>query len=431
MMPRRVLLLCLALAVAIGGIAYAAVWLQGTPNTLRVSTGTDGGTYAAFARALKRTIADETPAALEILPSAGANQNARRIGTDEADMGLIQSDTPVAHNTVIVARLFPEVFHLVVRLGAGIETVGDLRGKTVGLMPTGSGSNELFARLLRHYELPLAELTVVNGDLRGHADAITEGSIDAFFMVVALGNNTIEQIIEQAPVQLISIDQAEAMALFDPALRASVVPLGTYSGERPVPAAPIEVVAVDSLLAVRRDLPDSTVEALTRSLFEKRQEMVRILPQAAFVSAPTEQDRLVFGVHPGAELYYSQDDPIFIVEYAEPMALGVTAFALLLSGLWQARIWLSNARKNRADQYNLRIIEILAKVDTVTGAADVERIRRDLFDIFEKVIVDLDNDRIEEKSLVSFSFAWQVAASTLNHRELVLSRGDDIASPAG
>lgn len=418
----RGMLVTLAIAGALLVGTAVALWIFVEPNRqLVLSTGTDGGTYAAFGDVMADTFAANENLRLNRLPSAGASENAARLASGAADIAFIQSDTQVSTTTTIAARLFPEAFHVVVRIDSGIRSVGDLRGKRVGIMPVGSGSNALFERLLLHYEVPWDGVATVHGTLTDHARAIETGEIDAFFMVVALGNRTIAEIIQSTPVQLIGIDQAEAMAMFDPALRASVVPIGTYSGERPVPAEPIRVVTVESLLAVRREVPDAVVERLVQGLFEYRQEMVRLIPQAAFISAPTDQDRLTFGVHPGAERYYTQDDPLFIVEYAEPMAFGLTALALFLSGLWQVRRWLAGARKNRADQYNLEIVEIVSRVESATRPEDFQTIRDDLFEIFEKVIVDLDNDRIEERSLLSFSFAWQAAASTLNHRQLLLA----------
>lgn len=408
------------LALAIGVLFLLAPWEDSHRPSLRFSAGTAGGTYSAFAQAMSDVFGEIDGPSIEVLPSAGANENAARLARGEADFGLIQSDTSLGPDTAVVARLFPEAFHLVVREGSGIESVNDLRGKRVGTMAEGSGSEVLFRLLLSHYEIEPDSLTLKPGALMDHAAAIASGEIDAFFMVVALGNATVEHIIDTTPTQLIPIDQADALAMFDPAFRASIVPVGTYSGERPVPATPIQVITVDSLLAVRSSVPDSVVHAITRSLFEQRQALVRRLPQAAFISQPTEQERLTFGVHPGADLYFLQDSPHFVVEYAEPIALGVTAFALLVSGLWQARIWLAGARKNRADHYNLEIIDVLERVERATTESDFAAIRRDLHAIFQKVIVDLDHDRIEEKSLLSFSFAWQAAASSLNHRQLML-----------
>ncbi len=368
---------------------------------------------------MAETIKTAEVGSLTVMASNGANENAARLAAGEADVGLIQADTALGPEASIIARTFPEAFHLVVRDDAGIESVNDLRGKRVGVPGLGSGSFGLFKLLLRHYEISPEALTLVEGGLSDHAARIENGDIDAFFMVIALGNPAIERVVEETDTLLLPIEQAEAMALFDPAFEAGTVPVGTYSGERPVPAAPIPVVTVSSLVAVRNDLPPQTVEGLTRALFENRQAMVRLLPQAAFIAAPTEEQRRTFSVHPGADQYYNQDNPHFIVEYAEPLALGVTAFALLMSAAWQGRVWLSGARKNRADHYNLEIIALTARVEEASTDEEFAAIRRELFSIFERAIVDLDNDRIEEKSLLSFSFAWQAAATTLNHRQLL------------
>lgn len=158
--------------------------------------------------------------------------------------------------------------------------------------------------------------------------------------------------------------------------------------------------------------------------------MVRLLPQATFISAPTEEDRLAFSVHPGAELYYGEDDPLFIVDYAERLALGVTTNAFLASGLCRRGSGWRTPQEPRGP------LQSRDRRACFAGGACRNRcgLRGDparLFAIFERVIVDLDNDRIEERSLLSFSFAWQAAASTLNHRQLLRGRtGPPILMPA-
>ncbi len=423
-------LLIVVAGLAAAAVTLIAVYLTTDPPAERIvlSTGTPGGTYAAFGAVMAGVLGEAGAVRLETVPSAGAGENAARLARAEADAAFIQSDTAVAEDVSIAARLFPEAFHLIVRDDAGIARVPDLSGKRIALPPVGAGSNALFETLIAHYGLSADSVVPVRGTLLEGSAALARGEVDALFMVVALGNPSIKRLVAEAPVSLLDIDQAEAIALFDPALRAADVPVGVYSGARPVPDRPIRVVVADSLLAVRAGLSDHAVEALTRGLFEQRQQMVRQIPQAAFVAAPTDQDRLVFGVHPGAELYYTQDEPLFIVEYAEPMAFGVTALALLLSGLWQVRIWLAGARKNRADHYNLEIVALLNRVETASLPEDFAAIRNELFEIFEKVIVDLDNDRIEERSLLSFSFAWQVAASALNSRQLLMAGRHEAAA---
>jgi TRAP transporter TAXI family solute receptor len=411
----------LALAIAI-----IVLWLGSGPGVfeLRLSSGTPGGTYHSFATQLAKAVnARSSILRLSVLNSAGANQNAERLATRAAELGLIQSDTILNRNSAIAARLFPEILHLIARRDAGIASIPDLKGKRVALLPHGSGGNALFTRLLQHYELSDNDVTELHGSLREGEEALKTGKADALFIVIALGNKAIENLIEEANVTLVPIEQAEALAMFDPALRATTIPVGAYSGRVPVPAHSISVIAVDSFLAVRRDVPDAAVEELMRVLFGDRQLLVRQIPQAAFIGQPTAENRLSFDVHPGAQRYYNQDQPPFFVTYAEPMALGLSLLVLLVSGAWQARAWLAGVRKNRADHYNLALIPIVKRAEMASSLPELQAMRTELFGIFEQVLVDLDNDRIDERSLQAFSFAWEVANSTLNHRELMLTRG--------
>ena len=410
-------------------LIFAGVWLfsGGAKQELRISAGSPSGTYYAFAQALAEVVNDRSEAiSIKVLESAGSGENSTRISTGEAELGLIQSDTVLQKNAGIAAKLYPEIFHLIARRDSGIESMSDLAGKRIALQKRGSGSNVLFSSLLSHYGLTESDIKPIYGSFRDGEKALSEGRVDAMFIVIAIGNANIERLIKTLDLKLISIDQAEALALFNPALRADQIPVGAYDGKTPVPKTTIKIVAVDSLLAVGNDVPDAAVTEIVRTLFDSRQLLVSKIPQAAFIDQPTEQHKLSFAIHAGAERYYTRDAPPFIVEYAEPLALGMSALVLLLSGLWQLRSWLSGARKNRADHHNLALVEFTRRIERAQLQSDLEVIRAEMFEIFERVIVDLDNDEIEENSLQSFSFAWEVATSALNSRQIFLGNG-----PAG
>lgn len=411
-------------ALAALSLAILAIWLSGSPSKerLRVSAGSQGGTYHAFATALAEVVNQRSQTVeLSVLTSAGSTENAARLSTRDTELGLIQADTVLGKGATIAARLYPEVFHLIARNGSGIRSVADLAGKKIALQKRGSGSNILFSRLLEHYELKIEDIEPVYASFLEGEKMLREGRVDALFIVIALGNQNVENLIQSSDAELISIDQAEALAMFDPALRADRVPLGAYSGRGPVPKTPIDIVAVDSLLAIGPYVSDKAAEEITRTLFDSRQLLVQKIAQAAFIGQPAQEHRLSFAVHPGALRYYNQDEPPFLVEYAEPMALGMSVIVLLVSGLWQARSWLSNKRKNRADHYNLELIAFTHRIEAARSQSDLDRIRSDMFQIFEKVIVDLDHDQIEQRSLQSFSFAWNVAISALNGRQIALA----------
>jgi len=387
-----------------------------------ITTGTEGGSYDVLGQVIAETLSASEPAIRAgVQRSGGAAENAQRVATNETTLGLVQSNTQLDRDIKLIARLYPEVYHFLARTDAGIADFSDLAGKRVALMPEDSGSNTAFYQLLDHYQIAGEAVEPVPGTLSEGLAALTAGDVDALFLIMALGNEAIADAIRGADIELLGLDQAQAIALFDPAISRMEVPKGAYSGNRPVPRETIDVLSVDALLVANAWLPNDIANQIVTTLFERRQQMVEANQQAAFISAPTDQQRLNIGVHPGAEAYYQRDRPPFLVEYAETIGLAVSVLVLFASGLWQARTWLSNARKNRADRYNLEIAALVDRADQAGTLAELEEVRTSLFAIFHEVIADLDNDRIEEDSLQSFSFVWEVAQSTLSHRQLLLT----------
>jgi len=397
---------------------------------LTITTGTEGGTYFAIGQLIAQTLREaDPPMEARAVKSGGSTENARRVAISGDALGLVQSNTPLFGGVRLLARLYPEVYHLLARTDAGITGVTDLAGKRVAVMPTGSGSNTAFYDVLEHYQVPASEITPVPGTLEDGLAALEAGEVDALFVIIALGNDTVAETIRGADIQLLGLDQAQAMALFDPALTRIEVPKGVYSGDRPVPPETINVLSVDALLVANADLPNEVAARIVSLLFERRQQMVEANRQAAFISEPTAQQRLTIGVHPGAESYYQRNQPSLLVEYAEPIGVAISVLVLLASGMWQARTWLSNARKNRADRYNTQIARLVEQAEQATSADQLEEIRGNLFGIFQEIIADLDNDRIDMDSLQSFSFVWDVAQSTLSQRQLML-RGQGTSNRA-
>jgi hypothetical protein len=131
-------------------------------------------------------------------------------------------------------------------------------------------------------------------------------------------------------------------------------------------------------------------------------------------------EQLSLPLHPGAKAYYNQDKPNFVVQYAEPIGLLLSVSTLCISGLWQLRLWLQGRQKNRADMYNLEILALIDQVHVIDNLEQLEAIRHHLFEIFHKVVVDLDKDLISPESFQSFTFPWEVAVTTIRHRETIL-----------
>ena len=417
--------IAIVLIAVLAAIVFAVQTLQARSRVfvLQVATGAKDGDYYAFAQALKLMVErHNTNVRLEVLESEGSVQNFDWLESDTTQLAMVQSGTPTKPSGRTLAYLFPEVAHLIVRNGAGIRGVADLRGKRVALMPQGSGSYLLFEAIRGHFGLEPNNFTALPMSSKLAYAALLAGEVDAVFRVVSRGNPATAKLLGTGKATLVPIDQVESLRLSVPYLEASLLPKGTYDGARPIPATDIAVAGVRAVLLARSDVPDEAVQAITRTLFDYRSELVQTYPRAAQIQLPGNPDTIGLPFHPGASAYYDQKQPGFVERYTDQIGL---FFSLALaggSGLLQLRTWLVNRRKNRADEYNLELLSILELLEGSPKADALETARSRLLEVLKRVVSALDMDQITPEGFQSFSFTWEAAMAQVRHREAMLAR---------
>jgi len=408
-------------------IGFGTLMLKSRAQThvVRLATGGSTGEYYAFGEAIAQVIQNHhTHIKVEVVEAAGSRQNMQRVHTGEVDMALVQSDTPVMPAVKAVAQLYPELFHLIADKNANIGSVSDLQGKQVALMPTGSGSYELFWPLAAHYGLSAQDLNVQPMSSTQAHEALLKGEVDALFRIIGLGNPAVGDLLKTSKFELVPIQRIGALQLTQPYLQSTTIPQGTYDGEQPVPPQNLPVISVSALMVANEHVDVEIVKAMTAVLYEHRNELITVNPRAASVQSPEASQNLGFPLHQGAKAYYTQDNPPFFVEYAETMGFLLSLGLLVFSGVWQFRLWLIGRQKNRADDYNLEILALIEQVEQANSIEALQRLRKELFSILQQVVVDLDVDKISPESFQSFTFPWEVAMTTLHHQEMVLHQAD-------
>ena len=395
-------------------------------HIVRLATGDKTGEYYAFGEAIAQVIQNHHPdIQVDVIEAAGSHQNMESVQTGEADIALVQSNTPVQPSVKAVAQLYPELFHLISNRSADIDSVADLKGKRVALMPIGSGSYELFWPLVAHYGLSEADFDAQPmPSAQAHA-AMEAGQVDALFRIIGLGNSAVRDLLQTTQFELVPIKRIGALQLTQPYLQSTTIPQGTYDGQQPVPPESLPVISVSALMVANENVNEEIIKAITAVLYEHRNELITVNPRAANIESPEASQNLGFPLHPGARAYYTQDNPPFFVEYAETMGFLLSLTLLVFSGVWQFRLWLIGRQKNRADDYNLEILALIEKVEQANSIEELQRLRTDLFSILQQVVIDLDVDKISPESFQSFTFPWEVAMTTLHHQEMVLHKSDE------
>jgi len=431
---QRALLIMIATAIVVTAAALAWFWTERErePAILAVATGPIG----SDAYNLMREVADvvgrhSTTVRLDIRASRDSSQNIAGLNSRSVDAAVIRADTPVVADVREVARLYPDLFQLVVRGDSSIRSVTDLAGASVSIPQFGSDGFRSFWVLGDHYDLPIDGFRWTAEDFSKGAERLIAGETQALFTVRSLRDPDLIRMFEDAQLKRIAlryipVRQAEAIALKRPFLTSGVIPRGAFTGATPVPSNDTPTAAVERILVTRADVDAEAVRELTRILFEYRLDLTLRFALASAIAAPQADAGLSVPLHDGAQAFYDRDQPGFIQENAEPLALLVTVLTLIVSALLALRSRFMARQKNRADTYNYQLLAIRRAAEKAADPAELRKLKQELNTVLETVVVALDTDEVTDEGFQSFSLLWDAVRETINDR-----LGELTASTAG
>ncbi len=358
---------------------------------------------------------------LEIIATSDSSQNISRLNGSHIDLATIRSDTPVVSDVRLVAQLFPDFFQLIARSDAGISKVSDLIGKRIAIPPFGTDEFRSFWIVGDHYDLPIEGMDWRPMPLLEAKEQLLAGNVDVIFTVRSLRDRLLLNLFEDATLKsmrlnFIGLDQAEAIALKRPFIQVSTIPVGAFIGAMPTPRAKITTAIVNRVLVSREEIPSSAIHELTRVLFEHRLDLIIRFALASAVVRPQTDIGISVPLHEGAEQYFNRDQPSFIQENAEPIALVITVFAMMFSGLLTLRNRLGNTQKNRMDSYNYMLLALAEQAHLAQDAEQVKKLKTQMFEVLETVVKALDTDEVTEDGFQSFSLLWESVREVMNER---------------
>ncbi|WP_126975850.1 TAXI family TRAP transporter solute-binding subunit [Frigidibacter oleivorans] len=201
-----------------------------------------------------------------------------------------------------IAAIYPNYIQIVADGSAGIETLEDLKGKTLSVGAPASGT-ELNARaifaaagmsyddLARVEYLPYAE----------SAELIKNRQLQSTLQSSGLGVAFIQDLSATHDITIVAIPE-EVVAAIGAPFTPGVIPAGTYAGlDEDIPTA-----AVGNMLITHEGVDEETAYQMTRLLFENLDRMRSAHGAARGISPETAVEGLPIPLHPGAERYYRE-----------------------------------------------------------------------------------------------------------------------------
>lgn len=358
---------------------------------------------------------------LDAVATRDSSRNISLLNDGDLDLVTIRSDTPVLSNIRLVADLFPDYFQIITHPHSQIFAVSSLIGKKVAIPPFGTDEFRSFWIIAEHYDLPITDVKWLAMPIQKAAADLLAHRIDAVFTVRSLRDRILLDLFADAklkhiPIKLIEIDQAEAIALKWPFLFSASIPKGTYGGNTATPLRPQITPAVTRVLVTRKDIEPAAIAELTRVLFQHRLDLTIRFALASAIRQPDDSKGLNVPLHEGAAMYYDRNQPNFLQENAEPLALMVTLFAMIASGLFALRSGFLLKQKNRMDSYNYVLLDIAEKARQSSDANTIREMKGEMFTLLETTVRALDTDEVTEEGFQSFSLLWDSVREVLNER---------------
>jgi TRAP transporter TAXI family solute receptor len=312
-MKRRHLFLILGLSAALAAPVQAQQFF-------RIGTGGTAGTYYPVGGMIANAVSQPGKIVVTAQATNGSVANVNGVVSGAMESGFSQSDVatwayngtgvfegkPRVADLRMIANLYPESIHLVVKKGSGIKSVADLKGKRVALDEPGSGT-------LVNARAVLAAWGVKESDIKPDyikpnqaGDKLKDGALDAFFFVGGSPAGAIAELASSgAGIELVALagPQAEALRKANPYLAIDNIAAGTY---KDVPA--VQTMAVGAQWVTSAKADTETVYQITKALYSKAAQDALAAGHAKgkFITRENAVQGVGIPFHPGAEKFYKE-----------------------------------------------------------------------------------------------------------------------------
>lgn len=280
-------------------------------------SGSSGSSTFSIISGLTSIASDYTEFKNNSIATSGTVENTILVDEKEIDLGMATSDG--LHNGAEgndpfdkemeysqVLTLVSWNMPIIVLEDSEINSMDDLKGKTLNTGTPGGSAAVTFEKVLEEYDLT-DEINIENLDAGEAAEALKEGQIDATILSYLNGNmlppayDTLSRTDDLKMIDL-DIDILEKVEEEDPGLTLE------KTQKQDVLSKENDTLTTTGILIVNPSIPDEAVYQITKNLLENEDEAQNITRELSEFSKENALSGLVedYPVHPGAQKYYEE-----------------------------------------------------------------------------------------------------------------------------
>jgi TRAP-type uncharacterized transport system substrate-binding protein len=179
------------------------------------------------------------------------------------DLALLQSDTLSLPDIAVVAPLYYEAVHILVKSDLGVKSLADLRHRRMMLGSEKSGARRVARLLFQRAGMDLNDFVIDQGEWHG---LLTQPSADACIVVTKKGASDLVAVLATGHYCLLPVADSLQFALDEPIFHPVLLDIDSYPNCN-LPPDGIASIAITAFLACRVDAPPILIQTVLENLF--------------------------------------------------------------------------------------------------------------------------------------------------------------------
>ena len=307
--------------MAMRGLAVAAIGSllafgsARAADTVRLMTGPQGGSWVPLGGQLKDMWEKAIPGiGVQSMPGAGI-ANVRGIEEGKTEVGFGNSISTVdavagnapfnkPHKNVCnIATLYPQYFQVVVPVDAGINSIKDLKGKSISTQPRGNTGEQITQHILKANGLSYNDVKVSFVSYTDSVEQVKDGHAQAFMLGTTIPAGAIMDLASARDIKLLDLsDSLDAMKKLNPGYTLVNVPANTY----PKKTQDVKVIGYATHIVAACSLTEDRVYAMTKAMADNVQSLAAVTKAVSGLTPKEMAEDIGLPFHPGAAKFYKE-----------------------------------------------------------------------------------------------------------------------------
>lgn len=284
---------------------------------VRIGTASLGGNFYNWGSAIAQLLIEKMGCDASSQATNGSAANCYLVRDGEVEIALCQGNTlyeavsgtgnfegETFSTLRSVGTISFNVYHVMVRTDAKIETIEDLRGKRIAMGPVGGGVEISARKFLEAYGINDGDFSPIYGTVAEMHEQMKTGQIDAYVNAVAAGTAQTTDTLSDSKITLLpmSKEDVDRYVSNNPDVGAFTIPAGTYADQN----EDIYTMGSAVIIFVDASMPEEFAYEFTKHFYEENEFLMSY--NSGFSNA-TPQNALVglcLPLHSGSERYLKE-----------------------------------------------------------------------------------------------------------------------------